>query len=178
MDEAKGMRRVGEIMIPVAEYPSVRDNETLADAIRIIKSSQLEARQRKSLPRELIVFDEIHVMVGSLRRRDIMRGLEPHFLVSEPLDYRYKIFDVAVDPDLSSIPHDRLVKGIRENANRPVSDVMRPVQSILKAEDHVIKAVYEMVSSNLTLIPVVKDEQLVGVVRSVDAFHELTLVLE
>jgi len=165
-------------MIPVAEYPSVRDNETLAEAIRIIKSAQLEVRGLKSLPRELIVFDEIGVMVGTLRRRDIMRGLGPQVLVSEPLEYRYKVFDIAVDPDLTSIPHDRMVKGIRENASRPVSDVMRPVQSILKAEDPIIKAVYEMVSSNLTLIPVVHDEQLVGVVRSVDAFHELTQVLE
>ena len=165
-------------MVPVADYPSVRDNATLLDAIRIIKGAQLEVRRRKSLPRELIVFDEIDVMVGTIRRRDIMRGLEPQFLVSEPLDYRYKLFDVAVDPELSNIPYDRLVKGIRENANRPVSDVMRAVQSILKAQDHVIKAVYEMVSSNLTLIPVVKDDQLVGVIRSVDAFHELTQVLE
>ena len=172
------MKRVGEIMVPVADYPSVRDNATLLDAIRIIKGAQLEVRRRKSLPRELIVFDEIDVMVGTIRRRDIMRGLEPQFLVSEPLDYRYKLFDVAVDPELSNIPYDRLVKGIRENANRPVSDVMRAVQSILKAQDHVIKAVYEMVSSNLTLIPVVKDDQLVGVIRSVDAFHELTQVLE
>ncbi len=165
-------------MIPVAEYPSVRDNATLREAITVIKNARLEVDRRKSLPRELIVFDEIQVMVGTVRRRDIMRGLEPNFLVNEPLDYRYKLFDVAVDPDLWMLPYDRFVTGIREQVHRPVSDVMRPVKSILNAEDHVIRVTYEMVSENLTLVPVVRDGQLVGVVRSVDVFHEITRVLE
>lgn len=172
------MKRLGEIMIPVEEYPSVRDNATLREAITIIKNARLEVDRRKSLPRELIVFDEIQVMVGTLKRRDIMRGLEPNFLVSEPLEYRYKQFDVAVDADLSMLTFDRFVNGIREHANRPVSDVMRPVESILDADDHVIRVTYEMVSENLALIPVVRDGRLVGVVRSVDVFHEITRVLE
>jgi CBS-domain-containing membrane protein len=165
-------------MIPVAQYPSVRDNATLRDAIAVMEHAQLEVGGRKSLPRALLVFDEIHVAVGYLRRRDIMLGLEPAFLLKQPVDHAKKLFDVAVDPNLSELSYDRNIKGIRERAGRPVSDVMRPIEAILDADDHVMKAVTEMVSLDLSLIPVVQNAQLVGVVRSVDVFHEIIRLVQ
>jgi CBS-domain-containing membrane protein len=170
--------RVRDFMIPVDRYPSVRDHATLREAVAVIESAQLEVELRKSLPRALLVFDGIHVLVGTVRRRDILRGLEPRFLVSAPLEYRRKLFDVAVDPNLAEMSIDRVVQGIREQADRPVSDVMQPIHSILSADDHLMKAVYEMVSHDLTLIPVVEGKTLVGVVRSVDAFHEVARLLK
>jgi CBS-domain-containing membrane protein len=125
----------------------------------------------------LLVFDAIEVLVGYVRRRDIMMGLEPKYLLVQPLEYRKKLFDVAVDPNLSELSYDRMIKGIREQASRPVSDVMQPIEAVLQADDHIMKAVYEMVSQDLTLIPVVDKKQLVGVVRSVELFHALVQVL-
>jgi len=145
--------------------------------VEIIETAQLEVALRKSLPRVLLVFDEIQVLVGYVRRRDIMRGLEPKFLVSQPLAYRKKLFDVAIDPNLSELSYDRVVKGLREQAERPVSDVMHPIETVISADDHIMKAAYEMVSLDLTLIPVVDGGRLVGVIRSVDVFHELSTLL-
>ncbi|MGD2215203.1 MAG: CBS domain-containing protein [Gemmatimonadales bacterium] len=167
------MRRVREVMIPVEEYPSVRDNATLREAIVTIEEAQLEVELRKSLPRVLLVFDEINVLVGTVRRRDIMRGLEPKYLLSKPLEYKKKLFDIDVDPNLAELSYDRVVRGIREQANRPVSDVMQPIVTILDAEDHVMKAVQAMVALDVNLIPVLQEGKLVGVVRSVDVFHDL-----
>ena len=45
-------------------------------------------------------------------------------------------------------------------------------------DDQVMRAVYEMVSLNESLIPVVEDDKVIGVLRSVDVFHELGLLLE
>ena len=172
------MKRVKEVMIRVELYPSVRDNATLREAIAKIEEAQLEVDLRKSLPRVLLVFDEINVLVGTVRRRDIMRGLEPKYLLSQPLEYRRKLFDIDIDPDLSELSYDRVVRGIREQANRPVSDVMRPIEAIVDAEDHVMKAIQEMVFLNVNLIPVLQEGHLVGVVRSVDVFHHLAQLLE
>jgi predicted transcriptional regulator len=173
----EGVKRIREIMIPVTQYPSVRDNATLRDAIAVIRGAELEVDLKRSLPRVILVFDGIDVLVGYIRRRDIMRGLEPNFLVSQPLEYRQKLFDVSVDPNLSELTHDRVVKGIQSQADRPVSDVMRPLEATINADDHVMKAVYEMVSLNVSLIPVLHEGQLVGVVRSVDVFRELAELL-
>jgi len=177
-DREKGkMKTVGEIMVPLAQYPCVRDNTTLREAVEVIENAQIEVASRKSLPRVLLVYDEIDVFVGYVRRRDIMRGLEPRSLVSRPLEYRKKLFDVAIDPNLSELSWDHVVKGIRQQGDIPVSDVMRPIETVLNADDHMIKAVYEMVSLDVSPIPVLKDGQVVGVVRTVDVFRELALLL-
>ena len=171
------LKRVRDVMIPLEQYPAVRDTATLREAVAVMERAALDIDRRKSLPRVLLVFDEIQVLVGYVRRRDLMRGLEPRFLVVQPLEYRKKVFDVAVDPNLSELPHDRVLHGIREQASRPVSDVMQPIEAVVRAEDHIMKAVYEMVSQDLTLIPVIDDRRLVGVVRSVELFHELAQAL-
>ncbi|MFO7895117.1 MAG: CBS domain-containing protein [Longimicrobiales bacterium] len=175
MEELTQLR---DIMVPIELYPSVRDTGTLGEAMGIIATAQLEVELRKSLPRCLLVFDGIGVLVGYIRRRDIMRGLEPRFLVSRPLEYRDKPFDIAIDPNLAELPFDHMVHGIREQFDRPISDVMRPIEAILEADDHVMKAVAAMVSQDLSLIPVVDKKELVGVIRSVDVFNELAELLE
>lgn len=171
------MKRVAEIMIPVERYPKVRVDTTLREAIEVIEQAHLEVGLRRSLPRALLVFDEAEELVGCVRRRDLMRGLEPKFLVSQPLEYRKKLFDVAIDPDLSELSYDKVVRGIREQAGRLVSDVMRPIEATIDADDHIMKAIYEMVTLSLTLIPVVQKGRVVGVLRSVDLFHELAQLL-
>lgn len=174
----EGVKRIREIMIPVEDYPWVRDNATLRDAVAVILGApELEVDLKRSLPRVILVFDGIDVLVGYIRRRDIMRGLEPSFLVSQPLDYRHKPFDVSVDPNLSELTFDRVVSGIKSQAGRLVSEVMQPLEATIDADDHVMKAVYEMVSLNVSLIPVLDKGELVGVVRSVDVFRELARLL-
>jgi len=171
------LKRVRQVMIPLGQYPSLRDTATLRDAVELMETASLDVDGRRSLPRVLLVFDEIEVLVGYVRRRDLMLGLEPRFLVVQPLAYRKKLFDVAVDPNLSELSHDRVIHGIREQASRPITDVMRPIETIVQADDHIMKAIYEMVSQDLSLIPVVDGKRLVGVVRSVELFHEMAQVL-
>jgi len=171
------LKRVRDVMIPLARYPSIRDTATLRDAVTLMETAELEVQGRRSLPRVLLVFDEINVLVGYVRRRDLMLGMEPKFLVVQPLAYRKKLFDVAVDPNLSELSHDRVVQGIREQAGRPITDVLQPIETVVQADDHIMKAIYEMVSQDLTMIPVVDGGPLVGVIRSVELFHEMALVL-
>lgn len=170
--------RVGEIMIPLADYPMVRTSTTLREAIHVMKGAVLEVAERRSLPRVLLVLDDRDRLIGLVRRRDIMRGLEPKFLVTEPLEYRKKLFDVATDPNLTEMSHERLARGVRAQANRTVSKVMRPVVAVIGYDDHLIKAVYEMVTHGLSLLPVMQHGKPVGVLRSVEVFHELVTLLD
>ena len=173
------MRRVGEIMIPLDDYPHLPVWTTMLEAIRMMHESQLDHQGRKSLPRVILLFDLDGSVAGTVRRRDLMRGLEPKFLVSQPLEYRMKLFDVQVDSNLSELPFDKVVKGIREQVDRPVTDVMRPLGRTIDFDDHILKAVYEMVNNSLSILPVLQNGKVVGVIRTVDVFHQLAeLVLK
>lgn len=171
------VKRVAEIMIPLERYPWVRIDDPLRHAVDVIEGAELEVGLQRSLPRVLLVFDADDRLVGTVRRRDIMRGLEPTFLVAQPLEYRKKLFEVGLDSHLSELSKEfsleRVVKGIRGQAARPVGDVVRPVPTTLKPDDGIMKAIYDMVSLNESLIPVVEGEEVLGVIRSVDVFHEL-----
>lgn len=179
--DARAMKLVREMMIPLEDYPWVRIDDTLKYAVRVIEEARLKVGSRASLPRVLLVFDQNEELVGVVRRRDIMRGLEPNFLVNQPLEARVKLFEVGVDPHLSELSEqvdmERVLKGLRAQGKRPVADVIRPISTSLRPDDQIMKAVYEMVSLNESLIPVVEAEQVIGVVRSVDVFHELALLL-
>jgi len=175
------IKRVREMMIPLDDYPWVRIDDTLKYAVRVIEEAHLQVGRRASLPRVLLVFDHDDDLVGIVRRRDIMRGLEPNFLVNQPLEQRVKFFDVGVDHHLSELSagldFQKVVKGLRDQSSRPVGDVLRPIHATLGPEDQIMKAVYEMVSLNESLVPVMEEERVIGVLRSVDVFHELALLL-
>lgn len=170
--------RVEDMMIALDHYPQVTTDTSLAEAARVLKSARIDLGDHKSLPRWLLVFTAEGQLVGSVRRRDIMRGLEPKFLLNEPLDYRKKLFDVKIDPELSELSYDHLIKEVREQAARPVKTVMKPLQVTIHHDDHLIKAIYEMVSYGVSLLPVLKERRVVGVLRSVEVFKALTSIIE
>ena len=166
------VKRAGDLMIPLDEYPHIPYWFTLRQTIAELENSVLEIEGRKSLPRAVLVFDEKYQLMGTARRRDILRGLEPEFLTDKSLSARKEMFSYKVDPNLSELSYEHLLGDIRKQAERPVGDVMQPVVASVDFDDHMIKVIYEMVEHNLSLLPVMKEKKVVGVVRSVDLIQE------
>ena len=50
---------------------------------------------------------------------------------------------------------------------------MQRIQVTVNFDDHFIKVISQMVNSDLSLLPVVKEGEVAGVIRTVDLFHEL-----
>ena len=169
----------GETMIPLAQYPHVYDSCSLRNAIDNMKRYQITNRDgSKSAPRVLLVFDKDEQLVGILRRRDIMRGLEPRFLSGGPVDYPKKLFKVKIDPNLSELSYDKFIIGIGRRAERRISEIMIPVPVTINADDHLMKAINEMVEYNCSMIPVLDEGKVVGIIRSIDVLHEISKLLE
>jgi CBS domain-containing protein len=171
-------KRVRDIMVPLEEYPYIPSTYTLGQAIQEMGKAQILRKGSTSLPRTALVFDEAHSeLVGLLRRRDIMRGLEPKFLVSGSLEYQRKLFNVAIDPNLPELSHDKTIARMKARANKLVEDFMLPIRATINADVHIMKAVNEMVDRNVSLLPVMDGEAVVGVVRSVEVLYEIALIV-
>jgi CBS-domain-containing membrane protein len=168
-------KRAGDLMIPLEHYPHIPYWFTLRQAVAEMESSQLEFEGRKSLPRGLLVFDERYQLLGMVRRRDILWGLEPDFMAST--HHQKQPFDVAVDANLSELSFDRMTTGLRERAERPVSDVMLPVKVTVQADDHFIKVIHEMTQNDLSFLPVMQGGKVVGVVRTVELLAEVARLI-
>ncbi|MFH1538495.1 MAG: CBS domain-containing protein, partial [bacterium] len=98
-----------DIMIPIEEYPHISDKATLREALHEFEKHQFDIKGKKSLPRVILVFDELNTFVGIVRRRDILRGLEPESLQRKPLKVRKMLFDVEIDPNLSELSYERMI---------------------------------------------------------------------
>jgi CBS-domain-containing membrane protein len=167
-------KRASDLMIPLSEYPHMPYWFTLRQAMATLRSSRIEVDGRVSLPRAFLVFNEAYELLGIVRRRDILRGLEPDFVEKKRQSYARQLFQVKADPDLFELGNGKVAGRIRERAERPVGDVMRPIKVTLQHDDHLMKIIYEMVENNLSMIPVLKDGSVVGVVRSVDILDEVS----
>jgi CBS domain-containing protein len=168
---------VQDIMVPLEEYPCISETLTLHDAIMEM-AVQILRKKQLSLPRVALVFDEsLSELLGMLRRRDIMRGLEPRFLVSGSLKYRRKLFNVRIDPNLAELSYEKIIAHIRKRADRLVREFMMPIRATINHDDHIMKAMSEMVDQNISLLPVLEDDKIVGVVRSVDVLSEIALII-
>jgi len=168
---------VKDIMVPLDEYPCIPETLTLRDAI-LEMSVQILRKGQLSLPRVALVFDDSFTdLIGYLRRRDIMRGLEPRFLVGGSLDYSRKLFDVEVDPNLSELSHDKAIARIRKRAMRLVKQFMVRIKATIRHDDHIMTAMSEMVDRDASFLPVLEKNRVVGVVRSIEVLSEVSLVL-
>lgn len=169
--------RASEVMIPIQRYPFATPECTLRDAIALFRDPLFDIRSRSgrlSLPRVLLVIEGGRDLVGMVRRRDILSGLEPGFLRSEPQDSRLRLFSVPGDPELAELSLGGLEAAMKRRADRPVRQIMQPIGPMADAGDHLFKIITEMVDSNVSLIPVLQNGVVVGVVRSVDVLYEVS----
>ncbi len=167
---------VQDIMVPLDEYPCIPETLALRDAISEM-AVQILRKGQLSLPRVALVFDDsFSELLGVLRRRDIMRGLEPRFLAGGSPEYQRKLFNVRIDPNLAELSYDKVIARIRKRADRLVREFMIPIKATIDHDDHIMKAMNEMVDQNTSLLPVLEDDRIVGVVRSVDVLSEIALI--
>jgi len=169
----------GDIMIPLDEYPHIPHWFTLRQAVMELEKAEIiDKTGRRSLPRALLVFHEGYQLLGIVRRRDILKGLEPKFLRMMPLPERRKLFSIDVDINLIDLSSGRVAEAMREQAEQKVSEVMQTITTSVQHDDHLAKIIYKMITQDLNLIPVLKDGKVIGVVRSVDVFHEIAGLLQ
>ncbi|MFZ0889951.1 MAG: CBS domain-containing protein [Candidatus Binataceae bacterium] len=171
------IKRAEEIMIPLDQYPHVAHWYTFRQAIAALRASQIEAQGRLSLPRAVLVFNKTYQLLGVVRRRDLLRGLEPAFLAGQAAEDERRLFEVKVDPNLSDFSSEKMVREIRARAERPVSDVLVPIVATVQSDDHIMKILHEMVKNDLSLIPVLKHGRVIGVVRSVELLNEISEIV-
>ncbi len=171
-------KTAGELMIPLDKYPHIPYWFTIRESVAIIHHSSLEVDGQKSLARAVLVFDKEYKLLGIVRRRDILRGLDPENLLHEKSHHSKKLFDFGVDPNLLEMSYDRLSNSIKERAEVPVSQIMQPIDYTVQFGESLFKIIYEMDIHQTSMIPVMKDGVVVGVVRTVEILNEIIKLLD
>ncbi|MCB2212216.1 CBS domain-containing protein [bacterium] len=160
----------GDIMVPLDLYPHIPYWFTIRQAIAEMESAEIETNGRRSIPRVVLVFDETYRLMGFIRRRDVLHGLLPGYLLEDTDKEIREAYDIHVDPHLSEV-FETQGEDIKELSNRPVSSVMHPIVHSVQHDDTLLKVVQELVVNNVYMLPVMKEGKIVGVVRTLDVLH-------
>lgn len=171
------IKKAGDVMISLDKYPHIPYWFTLRQAMAEMENAEFEINGNKCPCRVLLIFDEKYQLLGTVRRRDILRGLEPEFLSNLVMKERKQFFESNAYQQSKQATIDKLKENILERSQRPVSDIMRIIRATVNYDDNLIRVIYEMVDNNVSVIPVLKDNRVVGVARSEDVFHEVAKLL-
>lgn len=157
-----------KLMVPLDKYPSVTAKDTLAKAARVLSDWHIDMEGSVSMPRFALVLSETSELIGVVRRRDILKGLAPSFLVAAISDHPEKMFDVEVDPNLTEMLSDRAAEKLTKKARTLVGEISDPISVTVQADDPLIRIIREMVRHDQAIVPVQDKETIVGVVRTVE----------
>jgi CBS domain-containing protein len=161
-------KKVKDLMIPLEDYPHIPNWFTLRQAMAIVREAAVKFEGAFE-PRAALVFDEKYQLMGILTLRNMIKALEPEFLRETSL--------VKRDPDLTGSLGDLLGPNLKEHSQRPVSEVMIPIQVTVDDNAPISKALYLMIKENVGRMPVMQDNKVAGMIRLTDLFGEIAAVV-
>ena len=160
-----------DVLVPLEDYPHARESTTLAEAVELLENWQIEFDGSTSMPRILLVLDDNNHLLGSVRRRDILRGLEPEF--HETLDTLHPEahFKTEIDPNLTDLIPAFDPDLLAMKRNRPLREVVREMKGHVDIDDSLMKVVRELEGEDTHTAAVLDDDIVVGVVRTLDVLR-------
>jgi CBS domain-containing protein len=157
---------IRDIYHPLAEYPHIRDTAILQEAFAVLHGAYSTGKRF----RHLLVLDAQDHLVGVLDIHDLLHGLFPDYLRAG----EHQHFEGAQPefPALTLIWQETCATQCKEAAQNPIKGFMAPVPPSVKLGDPITLAAYLMVIHNSSVLPVVDDGRVAGVVRVIDVFNE------
>ncbi len=152
-------KKVGELMVPLREYPVVYDSDTLKDAIKVLRNYRAAGHEHRSL----LVFSKTKVdneeqLVGILTTRDILKAIKTNRLLYDNTE----LFNMSWAFFYRKDPLNELTVTKVGQAIRPLVD------ACVQAGDTVVRAIELMMTKNVNLLPVFEGRKAVGVIRAID----------
>jgi CBS domain-containing protein len=172
---------VADLMVPLSEYATVRDDASLYDAVMGLEKAQ-EKYTYKHSPyrhRAILVLDQDGKVIGKISQVDVLRALEPKY--EEILEGR-GLHDVGFSKKFIKTmlkDYALFVNPLRDlcrkAAEKPVRKFMHtPGEGELISEDTTLdQAVHQFVIGNHQSLLVTRGVDIVGILRLTDVFTAL-----
>ncbi len=165
-------KKVRDLMVKITEYPHIPYWLSVRDAIAMIHTTY-DATAGLGEHRMVLVFDEAYQLQGVLTLKNLLTGIEPKFLRKDEKS-RYQGLTDHDYVKLSALMEGTFSEKCKEEAAKPVSEVMSPIRATVDVNDSVAKAAFIMLQNDVNLVPVMDGTTVAGVLRMSDLFNELT----
>ena len=148
------IKKLKNLVIPITNYPHMPYWATLEEAIVLLNFSYETAHDT------ILVFDDSYKLIGVLDQKKILRDIHPGLL--------------KPSPEKVSDKWEKLISANKlDQFKKPIKDFITPFNTIIDIEEHILEAAHLMLKHNMDLLPVKELENVVGVVKMHDIFHEI-----
>ena len=166
--------RVKDLYITIDDYPNVSQYAPIGYAIHIMN----HVLEDKKKYRNILVLDDDDHLKGYLSLRDLIRAVGPDYLHKRHPDVKghqpFNFEGLAQDlTALSSFWEDDFTVNLHKELKKPVREYMTLMEDQVSREDHISKCMYLMLLHDVLVLPVVENDQVIGVIRQVDVFERI-----
>lgn len=168
---------VKDVMVPVSDYATVSKEATLHDAVLALEKAQAEFDQDRYRHRGILVYDENAKIIGKISQTAILRALEPKYEQFEMPRSRYPFTpnfmkSLFAQYDLWNKPLDDICK---KAGQKRVKEFVRRFDDgeIVEEQTSLNEAIHILVVGHLQSLVVMRDEEVTGILRLTDVFHEV-----
>ena len=167
--------KVKDMMIPLAEYPTVNEDFTIYEAILALEET-LKQSERNYKHRAILVLNKNKDIVGKLSHIALMRGLESGYKrMEEPVSSLHTGFSsefmksMLEKYQLWEKPLDHLC---RKAATGKIKDIMHILSDgeYIKEDDPLDTAIHHMVIGEYQSLVVTNEDKITGILRASDVF--------
>jgi CBS domain-containing protein len=162
-------------MIPLEEYTTLREDQTVGEAIERLKESFLSkvstSRLMETGHRSILVLGPGGQALGFLTIADLIEGIMPPYL------------SAPKPPMADSIQYSpmfwmgMLTREIEQMAKRKIGEIMSPEPMTIEGDSNLMEAAYVMFTKKARRLVVVRSGEVFGVIREQDLFFEMERVL-
>lgn len=172
-------RLVRDLMIPIDDYATIRDDATIAAAILALQREDKRHGEKPYRHQSLIVLDADRKVVGRLSQVDIMRALEPRYLelgdarwIGKSVFSRRALMALREKFELWERPLHEMCRSI---GDLHVRDFMQiPSDGEFVEEDDAMNiAMHRIVMGPHHSLLVTREREIIGILRSTDLFNTL-----
>jgi CBS-domain-containing membrane protein len=156
---------VKNFVIPLKRFPHVEESKTLHEAIAVLSSFTCGPSERMRYS-EILVINSANQLTGHATLENILQGLDPH-LRPNVAGFQGKEADY---PNLTALWGDSFFKECRGKFQRSIKEFMSPLPKSVKAGDSVLKALSIMLYARASVLPVLEQEDVIGIIRLEEIF--------
>ncbi|MBE9520685.1 MAG: CBS domain-containing protein [Proteobacteria bacterium] len=160
---------VRDHFIPITKYPSLKETQTLSEAVQVILS--YTCGNDRLMFSEILVLNDQNQLVGHLNLQSILKALDKRLAdIPEVKGHEGK---GAQFPNLSILWEESFFHTCPLKRDIPIRDVMRSTSRYAKSGDSLIKALAIILEDDEDILPVVENDSIIGVIRLEEIFKAI-----
>ena len=175
---------VKDLMVPISEYATVNIEATLYEAVLALESEQEKYDKTKFQHRAVLVLDKNNKVVGKLSQLNVLRALELETNQTHKIEeidkFGFGAKYIANQMEQSRLKESSLNKICLKPSKMKVETFMKTPSEYQYVEEgtSLEVAIYQLLTGPYLSLMVVREGNVVGVLRLTDIFSAIVLAMK